>query len=72
MVNRYQSNPGMDHWITVKHILKYLQRMRNYMLVYHYDEFLPLRYIDSNFQSDRDSRKSTSRFVFTLGGGDAS
>ena len=34
MVNRYQSNPRPKHWQAVKHILKYLQRMRNYMLVY--------------------------------------
>ena len=29
----------------------------------------PIGYIDSNFQSDNDARKSTSGFVFTLGGG---
>ena len=34
MVSRYQSNPRPKHWQAVKHILKYLQRMRNYMLVY--------------------------------------
>ena len=28
-----------------------------------------VRYIDSDFQSDKDSRKSTSRSMFTLGGG---
>ena len=33
MVSRYQSNPGEEHWIVVKHILKYLKKMRNYMLV---------------------------------------
>ena len=34
MVNRYQSNPGPKHWQAVKHILKYLRRTRDYMLVY--------------------------------------
>ena len=34
MVSRYQLNPRPKHWQAVKHILKYLQRMRNYMLVY--------------------------------------
>ena len=38
------------------------------MMVYHCDEFLPLRYTNSEFQSNKDSHKSTSRFVFTLGG----
>ena len=42
------------------------------MLVYHYDELLPLGYKDLDFQSDRDSLWSTFRLVFTLGGGAAS
>ncbi|KAL6323034.1 hypothetical protein AAG906_023652 [Vitis piasezkii] len=67
MVSKYQSNPCMEHWMMV--ILKYLQRMRDYMLVYHCNELLPLGYIDLDFQFDRDSRKSTADFVFTLGGG---
>ena len=33
MVSRYQSNLGLEHWITVKHILKYLRRMRDYVFV---------------------------------------
>ncbi|RVW64419.1 hypothetical protein CK203_062532 [Vitis vinifera] len=55
--------------VKLKHILKYLRRKRDYMLVYHYDELLPLAYTDLDFQFDRDSRKSTLGFVFTLGGG---
>ena len=38
------------------------------MLVYHGDELAPLGYTDSDFQSYADLRKSTSVFVFTLGG----
>ena len=34
MVSRYQSDPGEEHWIAVKHIFKYLRRMRDYMLVF--------------------------------------
>ena len=30
IVSRYQSNPGLKHWESVKHILKYLQRTINY------------------------------------------
>ena len=69
MVSRYQSNPGREHWIAVKHIIKYLKKTRDYMLVYHSDELVPIGYTDSDFQSDMDSRKSTSRNVFTLRGG---
>ncbi|MCQ7056692.1 hypothetical protein M9Y08_18120, partial [Clostridioides difficile] len=69
MVSRYQSNPGKAHWEAVKHILKYLRRTRDYVLVYRANELEPLGYTDSDFQSDRDQSKSTSGFVFTLGGG---
>ena len=33
MVSRYQSNPGPKHWTIVKHILKHLKRMRDYVFV---------------------------------------
>ena len=69
MIGQYQSNPGPKHWQAVKHILKYLRRMRDYMLVYRCEELIPIGYIDSNFQSDLDFKKSTSGCVFTLGGG---
>ncbi|KAL6312719.1 hypothetical protein AAG906_025806 [Vitis piasezkii] len=49
------------------HILKYLRRTRNYMLVYSGRELIPIGYTDSDFQSDRDSRSLLGRF--TLGGG---
>ena len=69
IVSRYQSNPGLAHWIVVKHILKYLRRMRNYMLIYSGADLNPIGYTDSDFMSDKDSRKLTSGSVFTLGGG---
>ena len=34
MVSRYQSDPDEEHWIAVKHIFKYLQRTRDYILVF--------------------------------------
>ena len=38
------------------------------MLVYHGDELALVGYTDSDFQLNGDLRKSTSRYVFTLGG----
>ena len=32
--SRYQSNPGNDHWIAVKNILKYLRRTKDTFLIY--------------------------------------
>ncbi|KAH9802373.1 Integrase catalytic domain-containing protein [Citrus sinensis] len=69
MVSRYQSNPGPKHWTAVKHIMKYLKRTKNYMLVYSGDELIPVGYTDFDFMSDKNSRKSTSGYVFTLGSG---
>ena len=39
------------------------------MLVFQDESLVPIGYTDSDFQSDRESRKSTSGYVFTLGGG---
>ncbi|KAL4028497.1 hypothetical protein IC575_011694 [Cucumis melo] len=69
IVSRYQSNPGLAHWTAVKTILKYPRRTRDYMLVYGSKDLILTGYTDSDFQTDRDSRKSTSGSVFTLNGG---
>ena len=39
------------------------------MLVFLDESLVPIGYTDSDFQSDRESKKSTSGYVFTLGGG---
>lgn len=61
---RYQFNLRPQHWTAVKNILKYLKRTKNYMLVYSYDELVPVGYADFDFMSDKDSRKSNSGYVF--------
>ena len=43
IVSRYQSKPGPNHWVAVKHILKYLKRTRDYMLVYSSEDLITLR-----------------------------
>ncbi|KAA0064270.1 gag/pol protein [Cucumis melo var. makuwa] len=69
IVSRYKSNPGRDHWTTVKNILKYFIRKKDYMLVYSSKDLILTGYTDFNFQTDKDARKSTSGLVFTLNGG---
>ena len=39
------------------------------MLVYYSESLVSFGYTDSDFKSDKHARKSTSGFVFTLGGG---
>ncbi|XP_052885277.1 secreted RxLR effector protein 161-like [Gossypium arboreum] len=69
MVSQHQANPGLKHWQAVKHILKYLKRPKDYMLVYFGENINPIRYTDSDFQTCKDLRKSTSGKVFVLGHG---
>ena len=52
----------------IRHILKYLRRTRDYMFVYGSKDLILTRYTNSNFQINKDSRKSTSGLVFTLNG----
>ena len=67
MVSRYQSNSGPKHWQAVKHILKYLRRMKDYML------YLPVWGFDSHwlyrFRLSIESRfqKIHFRMCFHLG-----
>ena len=67
--SRYQSNPGMGHWVPVKNILKYLRRTKDVFLIYGDGDFIVNGYSDASFQSDRDDSKSQLGYVFTLNGG---
>jgi hypothetical protein len=58
MLGRYLSNPSMEHWKTVKRVLRYVKRTRNFMLTYRNLEKLELiGYTDSDFGGCRDSMK---------------
>ncbi|KAK7321173.1 hypothetical protein VNO77_31533 [Canavalia gladiata] len=66
----YQSNPGIDHWRAAKKVIRYLQGMKDYMLMYrHSDNLEVIGFSDSNFVGCVDSRKSTSGYIFMLAGG---
>ena len=34
LLGRYQSNPGHDHWVAAKKVMRYLKRTKDYMLIY--------------------------------------
>ncbi|TYK03714.1 gag/pol protein [Cucumis melo var. makuwa] len=69
IVSRYQFKLGCDHWTTVKNILKYLRRTKDYMFVYGSKDLILTGYTNSDFQTDKDARKSTLGSFFTLNGG---
>ncbi|XP_048439406.1 secreted RxLR effector protein 161-like [Pyrus x bretschneideri] len=70
LMGRFQANLGEVHWISAKKVLRYLQRTKNFMLVYGKSETLELKgYTDSDLASDVDDRKSTCGYIFMLNGG---
>ena len=70
VLGRYMSNSGMARWKATKRVLRYLQRIKNYMLTYKKLEKLEIiGYSDSNFVGCIDSRKSTSGYIYLLDGG---
>ena len=39
IISRFQSNPTPENWIVVKHIIMYLQKTKDYILVYSGKDF---------------------------------
>ena len=59
----------MDHWTTVKNILKYLNRTKDMFLVYGGDKELVVNgYVDARFDTDLDDSKSQTGYIFILNG----
>ena len=56
--SRFQSNPGEEHWIAVRTILKYLRRTQDMFLIYGDGELKVTGYSDASFQTDHDDLKS--------------
>ena len=68
VVSRFMSRPGKQYWEAVKWILRYLKGS-SYTCLCFIGASLKLQgYVDADFAGDIDSRKSTTGFVFTLGG----
>ena len=67
-LSRYTSNPGEDHWKTLVRVLRYLKYTLNYGLHYTWYPAILEGYSDANWISETKDTKSTSGFVFTLGG----
>ena len=60
----------MDHWKAAKKVVKYLQGTKDYMLLYRRANYLEVTgYLDVDFASCMDSRKSTFGYIFMLASG---
>lgn len=68
MLEKYLSNPCVDHWKSVKCVMRYLQIIKDYMFTYKKSDQLEIiGYSDSNFVGCQDSRMSTSGYIYLLG-----
>jgi chaperone required for assembly of F1-ATPase len=67
MLDRFQSNLGLDHWRTIKKVLRYMQGMKDYMLIYRRSDNLEVvGYSHADYAGCVDSKKSTSGYIFIL------
>lgn len=68
-VCRYMENPGEQHWAAVKQIFHYLRGHAELGLTFRRGSGLQLRgWSDADWAEDRDTRRSTTGYVFTLAG----
>ena len=69
-LGRYLSNLGLDHWKAVKKVFRYLQGTKDHMLTFKKsDQLQVIGYSDFDFAGCPIDRKSTSGFIFMMGGG---
>ena len=67
-VSRYMNNPGKEHWKEVQWILKYLRGTTSHELCFGGSDIVLQRYVDADMAGDKDNRRSTTWYVFTMGG----
>lgn len=67
-IRPYMSNPGRQHWEAVKWILRYLKGSSETCLCFSGGGLEVQGYVDADLAGDIDSRKSTTGFIYTLGG----
>ena len=70
LLSKYMSNPGRSHWEALKWLLRYIKGTVNEGLVYHSSKkgVELTGFVDSDYAGDRDKRRSTTAYVFTLCG----
>ncbi|XP_031281541.1 secreted RxLR effector protein 161-like [Pistacia vera] len=70
LLSRFMSNPGAEHWTTLKWVIRYINSTHGVGLEYcNRGVSLDLvGFVDADFVGDKDSRKSTTSYYFTLGG----
>jgi hypothetical protein len=68
VVSRYMNNLGKEHWEAVKWILRYLRGTSTHALCFGGSNTFLQGYVDSDMEGDKDNKRSTTGYVFTIGG----
>jgi len=68
VVSMFLSNPGKEHWEGVKWILRYLKGTSKMHLSFRRSNLTLQEFSDAVLGGDLDGRKSTTGYIFTLGG----
>jgi hypothetical protein len=68
VVSMYMNNPGKEHWEVVKWILRYLRGTATHALCFGGSNIVLQGYVDLDMAGDKDSKRSTTGYVFIVGG----
>ncbi|BBH02980.1 transposable element gene [Prunus dulcis] len=67
-LSRYTHNPSKEHWNALERVFKYLRGTIDYSLCYKGFPNVVEGYSDANWITDNEEVKSTSGYIFLLGG----
>jgi len=69
VVSRFLANPGQSHWVAVKTVFRYFKGTETHGLIFGLDNDCEIvGFCNSDYAGDRVGWRSTSGYVFTLGG----
>ena len=71
-LSQFCSNPGKDHWVAGKRILRYIKGSLHYGIMYDGSKQRDVKrigYTDANLGTNPNGRKSQSGYIFFLCGG---
>jgi ATP-binding cassette subfamily B (MDR/TAP) protein 1 len=68
VVSRFMSNPGREHWEAVKWLFRYLKGTSKVALHFKKNDVILEGFSDADLGGCLDTRKSTTGYIFTLGG----
>lgn len=73
LLARFQSNPGPAHWQALMHVIGYIRSTLDFGITYSKGESIqPAGYVDADYGGCRDTKRSTSGYIFMMAGGPVS